>query len=114
MITTHYMKLNVVPFKQMKNGSKTIDIRCNDEKRQLIKVNDIIVFTLVGGRESIRMRVQELYPFPTFKELYSAFDFAEFGCKNYNMQRMLDETREIYSAEREEKYGVLGIRCELL
>ncbi len=36
MITTHYMKLNVVPFKQMKNGSKTTEIRCNDEKRQLI------------------------------------------------------------------------------
>lgn len=30
------------------------------------------------------------------------------------MQRMLDETKEIYSAEREEKYGALGIRCELL
>ncbi len=35
-------------------------------------------------------------------------------CNEKNMQRMLDETREIYSAEREEKYGALGIRCELL
>lgn len=111
---THYMQLNAIPFEKMKTGAKTIEIRCNDEKRRLIKVNDIIVFTLVGGNESIKMRVQELYPFPTFKELYSAFEFEEFGCENYTMQRMLDETREIYSAEREEKYGVLGIRCKLL
>ena len=113
-ITTHYMKLNAVPFEKMKNGIKTIEVRCNDEKRQLVKVDDIIIFTLVGGNENIKVKVKALYPFPTFKELYSAFDFAEFGCKNYTMQRMLDETQEIYSADQENKHGVLGMRCELV
>ncbi len=53
MITTHYMKLNVVPFKQMKNGSKTIEIRCNDEKRQLI-----INKTAIEFYKSLGMTVQ--------------------------------------------------------
>ena len=32
----HEMKLNVEPFDKIKNGKKTIELRLNDEKRQLI------------------------------------------------------------------------------
>ena len=41
----HEMKLNNEPFINIKNGTKTIELRLNDEKRRLLKVNDLIEFT---------------------------------------------------------------------
>lgn len=112
---THYMKLNRTPFDKIKRGEKTIEIRCNDEKRQMLKENDIIVFGLVDDeKETITTRVKALYRFKSFYELYSAFDFSEFGCKEYTMQRMLNETETIYSKEKEQEYGALGIRIEVM
>ena len=40
----HQMKLFNGPFQIIKSGSKTIEMRLNDEKRKLINVNDIIEF----------------------------------------------------------------------
>jgi ASC-1-like (ASCH) protein len=44
----HQMKLQPNPFEQIKNGSKTLELRLNDEKRQLIKVGDEIEFSLAA------------------------------------------------------------------
>jgi ASC-1-like (ASCH) protein len=41
----HEMKLNVEPFNKIKSGKKTIELRLNDEKRQLVKIKDLIEFT---------------------------------------------------------------------
>jgi ASC-1-like (ASCH) protein len=45
------MKLNNDPFNRIKNGSKTIELRLNDEKRSKLKVNDFIEFTNVETNE---------------------------------------------------------------
>ena len=34
---THYMNLSPSPFSKIADGSKTIELRLNDEKRQKIK-----------------------------------------------------------------------------
>ena len=36
----HKMKLNESPFERIKNGTKTIEFRLYDEKRQKIKIRD--------------------------------------------------------------------------
>ena len=41
----HEMKLNNGPYVNIKNGTKTIELRLNDEKRQLLKIKDLIEFT---------------------------------------------------------------------
>ncbi len=41
----HKMKLNKSPFERIKNGTKTIEFRLYDEKRQQIKVGDKIEFS---------------------------------------------------------------------
>ena len=43
-MTVHNMKLYQSPFDNISNGSKTIELRLNDEKRQKINVGDIIEF----------------------------------------------------------------------
>ena len=40
----HCMKLNRDPFEKIKSGSKTIEMRLFDEKRQRISVGDFIEF----------------------------------------------------------------------
>ena len=54
----HEMRLNNGPFELIKNGTKTIEIRLNDEKRSLIKEGDIIAYGLSGG-VSVLHRVVE-------------------------------------------------------
>ena len=39
------MKLQDDPFKKIKNKTKTIEMRLNDEKRKKIKQDDLIEFT---------------------------------------------------------------------
>ena len=41
----HYLNLHDAPFQSIKNKLKTIEMRLNDERRKLINVGDIIVFT---------------------------------------------------------------------
>ena len=45
MKTTHKMNLNNSPFHRIKDRTKTIELRLNDEKRQLLKEHDTIEFT---------------------------------------------------------------------
>ena len=40
----HYLNLWPNPFKMIKLGIKTIEMRLNDEKRSLIKIGDFIEF----------------------------------------------------------------------
>ena len=44
---THEMKLYPAPFDSIKSGRKTVEMRLNDEKRQLIKIGDRIRFVNV-------------------------------------------------------------------
>ena len=41
----HKMKLNESPFERIKNGTKTIEFRLFDKKRQQIKIGDKIEFS---------------------------------------------------------------------
>ena len=51
------MKLNNGPFKKIKDGTKTIELRLNDEKRQLLKEKDLIEFT---NRETLEQMLVEI------------------------------------------------------
>ena len=49
----HEMKLNNEPFEKIKNETKTVELRLNDEKRQLLRVKDLIEFTNRNTNEKI-------------------------------------------------------------
>jgi len=109
----HEMRLFAGPFDKIKSGDKTIEIRCNDEKRRRVRVGDTITFTkLPRLNERIMVEVVALYPYETFAELYERFGFRDFGAEGLTMDEMIGRTREIYSKEKEQKYGTLGIRIK--
>ena len=52
------MKLTEVPFEEIKNGTKTIEFRLYDEKRQQIKLGDKIEFSKLPD---LQEKLDELY-----------------------------------------------------
>lgn len=59
MKITHKMNLKDGPFGCIKNGTKTIELRLNDKKRQLLKKKDLIEFTNMKTLEVITSEDQQ-------------------------------------------------------
>ncbi|MDK2952742.1 hypothetical protein DU53_11420 [Kosmotoga sp. DU53] len=111
----HKMKLLPEPFELIKARKKVIEVRLNDEKRQKIKIGDTIVFSkLPDLNEKLRVKVVGLLHYGTFEQLYRDIPFKYFGKEGKTLEWMLESTYKIYTREQERKYGVLGIRIELL
>lgn len=107
----HHMQLQPKPFELIKNETKTIEIRLNDEKRRKIKIGDEIVFSLADKPSQIlKTRVVNLYRFKTFKDLFEAFPPRALGAKN---KKDLAGVYKYYSIEQEKKFGVLGIELKV-
>lgn len=102
------MKLQNEPFNQIKLGTKEIEIRLNDEKRKIFKINDYIEFTNISTLEIMFVKITNLYHFKNFEKLFNNFDNSILGCGSY------EEMYKYYSKEEENKYGVLGIEIKVL
>lgn len=105
------MNLNNEPFNQIKAGTKTIEIRLNDEKRQLLKEKDLIEFTNRTTLETILVEIVKLHQFANFDELYKHFDKVSLG---YDEDDIADskDMEKYYSKEEQERYGVVGIEIK--
>ncbi|MGN1131668.1 MAG: ASCH domain-containing protein [Ruminococcus sp.] len=112
---THNMKLNPEPFNMISSGQKTIELRLNDEKRQMIKIGDEIVFTNTSDSEQkITAVVVDLHKFNSFKELYSALPLLKCGYTEKDIIKANPKDMELYySKEQQKKYGVLGIEIRV-
>lgn len=111
----HNMKLYNEPFTLIREKRKNIEVRLNDEKRREIKNGDEIIFSNYDNpNEQIKVKVVGLSKFNSFRELYSSFPKSNFGHKEeIKLEEQIQNVREIYSEEKEKKYGVLGIHIEL-
>lgn len=107
------MRLNNEPFELIKCGTKTIELRLNDEKRQLIKENDIIIFENRTTKETLMTKVIKLHKYNNFKELYKHFNKVTLGYKDDEEANPLD-MEQYYSREEQGKYGVVGIEIKLI
>lgn len=107
----HYMKLHNDPFNLIKSGTKTIELRLNDLKRQKIKVGDLIEFTNRVTDEKMLVRVIDLIKFNSFSDLYKNFSKVSMGYREDEDANPSD-MELYYSLEEQEKYGVLAIKIE--
>ena len=107
------MNLHSSPFDKINSGEKTIELRLNDEKRQLIKIGDKIVFTNTSTQEKLVATVIKLHKFDTFNELYEYLPLLKCGYTNSDVDTAKPSDMEIYyPIEKQSKYGVLGIEIE--
>ncbi len=107
------MRLHKEPFELIKNGSKTIELRLYDEKRQMINEGDTITFENRSDGDKIQVRVIALHKYPSFEELYKHFDKVSIGYKE-DEEADPKDMELYYSIEEQSKYGVVGIEMELM
>ena len=111
----HHMKLNPTPFEQIKRGAKTIELRLFDEKRQTIKEGDTIVFSNTDTGETLYTTVLRLHRFDTFAALYQALPLLSCGyTKETVASAHPSDMEHYYSAEEQQRYGVVGIELCLI
>lgn len=105
----HKMKLNESPFERIKNGTKTIEFRLYDEKRQQVKIGDKIEFSkLPDLQEKLIVDVIDLYREDTFENLFRKLYSDE--------EEIIQKTKSmhiIYSPKKEQQYGILGIKIKI-
>ena len=108
----HEMKLQPEYFEYISSGSKRIELRLNDEKRQRIKINDQIIFTNEQTKDKIITHVKKLHNEKSFENLFKNFDIKLLASLNKTKQELLNELSKFYTIEKQNKYGVLGIQIE--
>ena len=110
----HEMKLHESPFKKIKSGKKTVELRLYDDKRRKINIGDKILFTNLTSQEMIAVTVTALYRFESFRKLFEKIPLEKCGNKcDTSIDDLVEQMRKYYLAEAEQKYGVLGIEIEL-
>ena len=110
----YIMKLNPKYFEYVKNGTKRVEIRLNDEKRKNIKVGDIIIFQKEPElKEEINTQIVNLIVRENFKELIRDLDISEYSDKSESEEKFLKDLYNFYKKEKEEKYGVIGIQIKI-
>lgn len=105
------MKLLEKPFKSIKDGSKTVEFRLYDEKRKQVKIGDKIEFSKMPDlQEKLLVDVEELYRETSFEKLFKK---VYPNKDNKEIAEKIKGIYEIYSPEKEQQYGVLGIKLKI-
>ncbi len=111
----HEMKLQPEYYNFILNGTKRIEIRLYDEKRQSIKLGDTIKFLKEPElSESFNAKVTGLLRYNSFKDMFKDFDISILSDKSMTKEELIKVLEQFYTKEKQEQYGVLGIRIELI
>ena len=109
----HELKLHSGPFDAIKAGTKTIECRLYDEKRQQIQIGDALIFRRAPElEESVTVEVTGLLYRPNFSDLFADFAPEIFGGKS--VVELEDLIYSFYSKADEAKFGVLGIQIKMV
>lgn len=107
------MHLQEVPFKLIKNGLKTVEMRLNNKDRDIISKCDFIVFHNSYDEEIIKVIVTSVSKFSSFKELYKTYPKQRLGYRDNEIADP-DDMLKYYREEDIKKYGALAIEISLV
>lgn len=110
---TFEMFLDDEPYKSIKYGQKTVEMRLNDERRKDLKAFDKIIFTNRLTNEKMTVEIIEVKAYKDFYELYKEYDKKEIGYKDNEIANPKD-MEKYYSIDMINKYGALAIRIKKL
>lgn len=105
------MRLNKLPFEQMVEGKRSIEIRLNDAKRKLIDIGDEILFVNRDNpNQTIIKKVVDLRLYNSFAEMANNENCVLAGFdKGYAVESVIDAYHTYYSLDEEAKFGVIAI-----
>ena len=109
----HILKLQPKYFDYINDGTKRIELRLYDEKRQKINIGDTIIFQKEPELEiTMKVKVIGILRYNTFEDLFEDFDIGILADKSMTKQELLNVLEEFYTPEKQKQYGVVGIRIE--
>lgn len=108
----HEMNLQPRYYDYIKTGTKRIELRLFDEKRQKIKLGDEIVFSKSESDKFVA-KVIGLLRYDTFEHLFNDFDINVLADDSMSKDELLNVLEEFYTPQKQKQYGVIGIRVEL-
>ena len=109
------MKLLEKPFKSIKSGKKTVEVRLNKEDRKNLKIGDTIEFSKEPDLiEKIKVKVLGVQKFNSFQDLYEGIPLKYFDLEGMSIKEVLKFIYSIYTEEEEKKFGALAITIQLI
>lgn len=109
----HQLNLQSRYYDYIKSGTKRIELRLYDEKRQQIKIGDFIEFSK-SENEKFQAKVIGLLRYDTFENLFKDFNIEILADRSMTKDELLEVLGEFYTPERQAQFGVVGIRVELI
>ena len=88
-------------------------MRLYDDKRRLIKANDLIVFTNLQTKETLTCKVLAITRFASFAELYSAYNKVRLGYLEKETAKP-EDMMQYYPAPQMQANGVCAIEIKLV
>ena len=102
-------------FEKVKQGTKNVEVRVNDEKRRKLKVGDKITFLKRPDEiDSIDAVVEDLIYYKDFKDLVEDYNIEELYTKGYSKKDFLALLKRFYSDEEINEYGTVAIRFKII
>lgn len=109
----HILKLKPQYFDYINKGTKRIELRLYDEKRQKINIGDTIIFQKEPELDiTMKVKVIGLLRYNTFEELFEDFSIDIMADKSATKKELLKALEKFYTPEKQKQYGVLGIRIK--
>lgn len=108
------MKLNPDAFDEVESGKKIREYRLNDEKRQKIKLGDIVEFQkLPDLDEHIYVKVEGLLLYENWYSCYEDFFEKDLSNRYESIEQAVEDTyKNFWPQEQEEKYGCLILKIK--
>lgn len=107
----HVMHLQSLRFEQITNGTKTIEVRIYDKKRQKLKVGDSIQFINNKiSNKTITKTIMDIIRFPTLNELFQKVSLTKAGYPpGTSSEAATLDTQQYYDLAEETQFGVVAI-----
>lgn len=111
------MQIHLDPeiFEQVKNGTKNVEARVNDEKRRQIKIGDKIeVLKRPEEVETLWVRVTGLITYQNFEELAAQYPIERLYSPSFTKEEYLALFPKFYTEEEIAEYGTVAIEFEVV
>ncbi len=104
------LRLDSDIFEIVKNGSKDVEIRLNDEKRQKLNIGDKLIFANRSNEdEKIEACVVGLDYYKDFLEVSNTYEMKRIYKDGASKEEFNDLAKRFYSDEEISKYGIVAI-----
>lgn len=107
------MNLQPTYYDFIKYGTKRVELRLYDEKRQEIRLSDEIEFTK-SETEKFNAKVVGLIRYNSFEELFQDFPIEILSDKSMTKDELLNVLGEFYTEDKQREFGVIGIRIDVI